>query len=200
MVAVHQHGFAHLNHEMEGRKCEFGVGRVASLQQRDIDAGRLMLSDLLGPLVGEIFTPPWNRCVAATGECLLRAGFRVLSRDSTAAPLELEGLCELPITVDWFARRKGLRLSRIELGEQLAAAAATTNPVGVMFHHALMDAEELAHNGELLGLLSSHHNARCSLMNALVEGPPSDAATCAAALTHTRHWSGTHAPTPSERN
>src|SRR5262249_51286322 len=24
LVAVHQHGFAHVNHEPEGRKCEFG--------------------------------------------------------------------------------------------------------------------------------------------------------------------------------
>jgi hypothetical protein len=201
MVAVHQHGFAHLNHEPEGRKCEFGASREASLQQSDIDAGRRRLRDLLGASVGDIFTPPWNRCVAATGECLLRAGFRALSRDLTAAPLGLEGLQELPVTVDWFARRKGVRLSPSELGEQLAAAVTETNPVGLMFHHALMDADEFARAGALLTLLSSHHNSRRSLMSALVAGAaPTDAATRAAALTHTRHTFGAHMPTPAERN
>ena len=33
-VAVHQHGFAHVNHEPEGRKCEFGVSRSAAAAGR----------------------------------------------------------------------------------------------------------------------------------------------------------------------
>jgi hypothetical protein len=200
LLAVHQHGFAHLNHEPEGRKCEFGVHREMSLQQRDIDAGRRLLADLFGHTVGDIFTPPWNRCVAVTGECLLRAGFRVLSRDATAAPLGLEGLCELPVTVDWFASRKGVRLSLDELGAQLANAVRTPGPVGLMLHHALMDADELARTGELLALLAAHHNSRCSLMKSFVTGPFTVAATRASVPTHTRHSFGAQAPTPAERS
>ena len=33
-VGVHQHGYAHVNHEPEGRKCEFGVSRSAAEQRR----------------------------------------------------------------------------------------------------------------------------------------------------------------------
>ena len=38
-VAVHQHGFAHENHEPQGRKCEFGPSRSRVAQRRDIAAG-----------------------------------------------------------------------------------------------------------------------------------------------------------------
>jgi hypothetical protein len=169
-VAIHQHGFAHLNHETAGRKCEFGGERPDALIQQDIVLGRRLLAELHGLPVGDIFTPPWNRCTVATGEALRASGFRVLSRDATAKPLGVAGLYELPVTVDWFARRKGVRLSLDEVGAQLARAASVSSaaPVGVMLHHALMDEGEMRRADELLGLLAGHPNARCSLMSALV--------------------------------
>src|SRR3954451_22796727 len=69
-VGLHQHGLAHVNHEREGRKHEFGPSRDAAAQRADIAAGRARLTDLLGDRVDPIFTPPWNRCTAATGDCL----------------------------------------------------------------------------------------------------------------------------------
>ena len=168
-LGVHQHGFAHLNHEREGRKCEFGPTRPRALQQQDIESGRRLLSEVHGLAASDIFTPPWNRCTEATGEALRASGFRVLSRDATARPLGVEWLSELPVRVDWFARRKGVRLSLEGLGVLLAeAAGAAASPVGVMFHHELMDDEELRRADELLSLLAAHDGARCRLMSALV--------------------------------
>ncbi len=63
------------------------------------------------------------------------------------------------LLADWFAKRRGERLSRFELGGLLAAATEAPGPVGVMFHHAVMDANERAVAGELLDLLASHRNA-----------------------------------------
>lgn len=166
-VAIHQHGFAHLNHESEGRKCEFGATRDSALQRSDIESGKRRLFELFGPRVNPVFTPPWNRCTAVTGECLRAAGFRILSRDATAMTLNLDGLYELPVTIDWFARRKGVRLSLNELGAALAATVRTSAPIGIMFHHALMDADEQRWAGELLALLASHRNAQCYLMERL---------------------------------
>jgi hypothetical protein len=164
-VAVHQHGFAHLNHEAEGRKCEFGPSRPRELQRRDIESGRHLLAEVYGLAVSGIYTPPWNRCTVETD-------FGVLSRDATAPPLGVEGLYELPVRVDWFARRKGLRLSLEEVGALLSEAAYdTASPVGVMFHHELMDEGELSRAGELLALLASHPSARCRLMSALAQAP-----------------------------
>jgi hypothetical protein len=137
------------------------------LQLKDIEAGKRRLFDLLGPGVSPVFTPPWNRCAYVTGERLLQAGFRILSRDSTAEPLNLEGLLELPITVDWFARQKGVRLSPYKLGSALAASIKISAPVGIMFHHALMDEDERQRAGELMALLASHQKAQCYLMEQL---------------------------------
>lgn len=171
-LAVHQHGFAHLNHEREGRRCEFGPSRPRALQQQDIEAGQRILSEVHGLGGSDIFTPPWNRCTEATGEALRAAGFRMLSRDATARPLGVAGLNELPVRVDWFARRKGVRLGLEELGASLTgAASAAASPVGVMFHHELMDDDELTRAGELLALLARHPRARCRLMSALAQSP-----------------------------
>jgi hypothetical protein len=167
-LAVHQHGFAHVNHEREGRKCEFGPSRPRELQRQDIESGRRILSEEYGLHTGNIFTPPWNRCTEATGEALLASGFRVLSRDATARPLGVAGLYELPVRFDWFARRKGVRLGLEESGALLAeTASGGASPVGVMFHHELMDEGELGRADELLALLAAHTNVRCRLMSAL---------------------------------
>lgn len=164
---VHQHGFAHANHEPSGRKQEFGPARGHTAQRDDIEAGRQRLHDLLGPIVEPIFTPPWNRCTAVTGECLVELGFDILSREARAEPLGVEGLRELPVSVDWFAKRKGVRLPRAELGDLIAARIRDGRPVGVMFHHALMDSEELRAAGELAALVAGHERTRCRQMLAL---------------------------------
>ena len=168
LVAVHQHGFAHINHEAEGRKGEFGPTREAALQECDIRQGKQLLDQLLGPIVQPIFTPPWNRCGAQTGDCLTRLGFRTLSRDSSAAPLGIPGLLELPVHVDWFAKRKGVPLTREQIGRLIAEQVEESKPVGIMFHHAVMDEDERKAAGVLLSLLASHSQAECRLMHTLV--------------------------------
>ena len=57
----------------------------------------------------------------------------MLSRESRAEPLGVPGLRELPVRIDWS------RLGPAELARRLAAAVASGEPVGVMFHHAEMD-------------------------------------------------------------
>ena len=73
-------GLAHVNHEPEGRKCEFGVSRPPEQQREDIAHGRDVLRGLFGDLPS-VFTPPWNRCAPWTAEVLHDLGFTALSRD-----------------------------------------------------------------------------------------------------------------------
>lgn len=167
-LSAHQHGYAHVNHEETGRKCEFGESRSSELQRVDIATGKAVLNDLFGPITESIFTPPWNRCTAHTATCLQREGFTVLSRDITAARFNTPGLCELPVSVDWFGHRKNVRLTPNEIGESLSKAASSNAPVGVMLHHALVDDEERQRIGELLKLLSSHSQVYGRLMRDLV--------------------------------
>lgn len=167
-VSAHQHGYAHVNHEQAGRKCEFGNSRSSALQQADIAAGKALLNERLGPITESIFTPPWNRCTVATAVCLRVEGFTVLSRDITATQFGAPGLSELPVSIDWFGRRKGVRLTPNQIGESLSKAASSQAPVGVMLHHALVDEEERQRIGELLKLVSSHSQVSCRLMRDLV--------------------------------
>lgn len=160
-VRVHQHGYAHLNHEKEGRKCEFGPARDRAAQRADIAEGKLRLQDFMGFRVDPIFTPPWNRCIVETGECLVELGFRALSRESGADPLGTPGLAEVPVSQDWFAHRKGVRLSPEEWGQSLASKFGGTAPLGIMFHHAVMDDEEMQATAALLALLAAHPNVQC---------------------------------------
>src|SRR3954453_21418748 len=123
-VGLHQHGFAHVDHEPEGRrKCEFGVARPAARQRADIEAGRARLQALLGERLDPVFTPPWNRCTIETARCLAELRFRVLSRESRAEPFGLPGLAEVPVHVDW------VRLEPDAAGERIAAAVAAGGPV-----------------------------------------------------------------------
>lgn len=159
-IRLHQHGWAHANHEPTGRKHEFGPSRTAAEQAADVARGRRVLRDAFGNLVDPVFTPPWNRCVPATAELLTAAGFTVLSRDSSAAPVP--GIAEVPVTVDWFGHRKGVRWTRDELGRRIAAAVAAGAPVGVMLHHAITDVEERAAVDELLALVAGSSAVRAT--------------------------------------
>jgi peptidoglycan/xylan/chitin deacetylase (PgdA/CDA1 family) len=170
-VGFHQHGWAHVNHETAGRKHEFGPGRPRRQQLRDIERGRQRLLELLGPHVDPVFTPPWNRCTLQTGHCLVELEFRVLSREWRAQPLDVPGLYELPVRVDWFAHRKHTRLTRPELGRFVSDAVGGPGPVGIMFHHAAMDHHERTSAGELLSLLATHPLACAHSITTLVGTP-----------------------------
>jgi hypothetical protein len=165
LIGIHQHGFSHTNHEVFGRKCEFGTSRTRQDQYSDIQLGKRKLEAMLGFALDPIFTPPWNRCTEITGECLRVLGFRVLSRDVTARFLALAGLNELPISLDWFAKNNGSRLSFECLGTLIAnRVKQRQQPVGIMLHHELMSAEERDLLCDLLVLLSTHRQAHCKLM------------------------------------
>jgi hypothetical protein len=151
-LGLHQHGFAHVNHEREGRKCEFGPSRSYEAQRRDIAAGRDALAE--HGIETTLFTPPWNRCTADTVRALLDLGFTVLSREHRADPLGVDGLREVPVHLDF------ARLSPDELESRFAARVAEGGPVGVMFHHAVMERDDFDRTAELLRVLGRHANVR----------------------------------------
>lgn len=170
-VHLHQHGYAHVDHEPTGRKCEFGPSRSYEAQAADIARGAAILADAFGDVVEPAFTPPWNRCTAVTADVLADAGFAVLSRDSTATPLPGARIPEVPITVDWFGSRKGVRWTPYELAERLAAAVRTGGPVGIMLHHAVTDDGEFAAISALLALFTAHPHTRAISLAALAAVP-----------------------------
>ncbi len=167
-IGLHQHGKAHRNHEPVGRPCEFGPARRPADIHADLLAGRARLTELLGSALDPVFTPPWNRCSKDTGYALLDLEFSALSRDRTAESLALPGLLELPITVDWFARRSGVRVLPLELGAGLARAFTDLGPVGIMLHHAVTEPDDFHRLEQLLALLAGHPMVRPFPMMSLV--------------------------------
>lgn len=165
LLGLHQHGFRHLNHEVSGRKCEFGPSRNEAEQLNDIALGQRRLELLIGSALDSIFTPPWNRCTQFTVDALVTLGIRVLSREARATPLDLKDVEALPVCVDWCKRRDSAPRPVLELGEDIAHWAAMGRPVGIMLHHAIMQQQELdTPMNELLNMLSQHPRARCRLM------------------------------------
>jgi predicted deacetylase len=160
LVHLHQHGFRHVNHEVTGRKYEFGPSRSHDQQLADIAEGWASIDALLHPFVEPIFTPPWNRCTEQTAAALIALGFQILSRDRTAVPFGLPDLVEVPVTVDWFATKKGAPWARDEIARQLAQQIASgPRPVGIMLHHAVTTDEHMGLVDELLTLVADRTNA-----------------------------------------
>ena len=173
-VSVHQHGFAHRNHETVERKCEFGSARSVDAQRGDLLAGRDRLRDLFGARLDAVFTPPWNRCSAATPALLARLGYAALSRDRTA-PAQ-HALPELPVDVDWCRQRREAALQGEDGGErigfQLAQCIGIGQPVGLMLHHAEMDASDLALLDSLLAASVGHPHAHWASMGKIWPASP----------------------------
>lgn len=169
LFSIHQHGFAHISHEREGRKCEFGKARNKSQQFFDIAKGRRILADFFDTLPQPIFTPPWNRCTKETGESLRELGFKILSRETGAEPLSIAGLTEIPVSVDWFAKRKGIPLNRDEIGELTEKTIRENDVIGIMLHHALMNEIEREFLGEMLEIFSRCPTVESSSMWSLYQ-------------------------------
>lgn len=155
-LGLHQHGWAHANHEVAGRKCEFGGARALNELRADVARGQARMVEAFGPAADPIFTPPWNRCVAAIGPLLVELGVGVLSRDITADPLGVAGLRECPVHVDWSAMRSGVRLTTSDLAASCAHAFGRRSVAGLLLHHAVMTADDFANVSDLLALLSNH--------------------------------------------
>jgi len=156
LVSVHQHGYAHVNHESVGRKSEFGPSRGRAAQRIDLAEGRERLRQMLGTELPPTFIPPWNRCTFETAECLVELGFEVLSRHASSEPFGLASLREVSVCLDWTGR-SGARIGPDGWGESIARAIAPGTTVGLMLHHAVMDDDDLRMLSQLLPLFAASH-------------------------------------------
>ncbi len=169
LFGVHQHGSTHLNHESEGRKCEFGVARSEQQQREDLARGQAQLQEHFGELLLPIFTPPWNRCTEATPVLLAELGFAALSRDRGARPAQ-QALQEIAVDLDWSKhwREGGAPALAAALAHTLRERAGDGEPIGLMLHHAVMAPEELALLETLLTTMAGHGRVRWRAMQQLL--------------------------------
>jgi predicted deacetylase len=172
LVGVHQHGFAHTNHETVQRKCEFGAARSLPAQRDDLVAGRERLRELVGARLDPIFTPPWNRCSTGTPALLAELGYAALSRDRGASAQG--ALPELAVDLDWCRQRRLAASAGDDFGERIARELARCigqqqPTLGVMLHHADMEDGELVLLSALLAAVRAHPRARWRPMRELID-------------------------------
>ncbi len=149
----HQHGLAHVNHEPEGRKCEFGPARARELLERDLARGRDRLENLLGAEFFPVFTPPWNRCDARTLDLLVELNYRAVSRWVGAEPPPPDGLPDLAVNVDLHTLRQD---TATECARRLIRdwdRAVDSGRLGIMLHHPVMNDHAFVFLEQLLAML-----------------------------------------------
>lgn len=169
LVHVHQHGYAHFNHERDGRKCEFGPSRSAMEQRQDLSHGQTLLREHFGARLQAIFTPPWNRCTECTPALLAELGFAAVSRNRGAKPAQ-HALQEIAVDVDWtkHLREGGEPALAMALTTALQARAGDGQPFGLMLHHAVMSRDERLLLVALLMAIAHHPHLRWRSMGELL--------------------------------
>ncbi len=166
LLSVHQHGFSHTNHERSGRKCEFGAARSRAQQAHDIAQGAALLREQLNGWVAPIFTPPWNRHAGETCAVLVEQGFRAISTDRVSPNLS-PALRQLAVRLDWSRLRRRPHEDSV-VGAALSDAFKSGAPLGIMFHHADYNNEELRTIRDFLAVLRGHSKVQLTLMRNLL--------------------------------
>jgi peptidoglycan/xylan/chitin deacetylase (PgdA/CDA1 family) len=170
LIELQQHGWQHTNHETCGKKCEFGASRDNAAQHADLAAGQARMNEAFGTRWFPAFTPPWNRCTAATAQGLIDLSFCALSRDVSQASFDDPRLPEFPVTLDLFRWRGGAALRPSdELHQELARQIRHTDRIGMMLHHQVMDDAAFALLDEWLTVLTQSPLVRFHTLQTLLE-------------------------------
>lgn len=150
----HQHGWSHINHAKEGRKCEFDDDRAYDESAEELRQGLNILTSLFEDAFYPIFTPPWNRISESNIEILKDIGFKAISRTATAPYQNI--LQDIPINVDLHTRSEltaasGWNSLLSELSNGIASGRC-----GVMLHHDRMNNASEEFLQRLLIILQSY--------------------------------------------
>lgn len=176
LFSLNQHGWQHRNHELMGRKCEFGVSRSYAEQLDDIARGQERMQEAFGDGWFPAFVPPWNRCTTDTHRVLCARKFRVFSALRSAKSEPVSGLRDISISLDLFRWQGGATLRSAaelyaEFSAQLRQAQADDVPVGIMLHHKVMQDDAYKFLTSLLHVLAAHRFIRIHTFEQLSELP-----------------------------
>jgi hypothetical protein len=200
LIRLNQHGLKH-SQILKGKHSwsEFAGGRPYSEQLKDIELGKLMLSEQLGSAFdSSIFTPPQHKYDRNTLTALKAAGFRTISASyypnlmsetiyqfgkwldmssiksrGVSRHGELRSDCGLyEMSVSVFADNGGRRVTNLSaLLEQFANARRRVRDVGVMLHHpAWVTENDFDFLNRFLDQLQGMEDVSFHSMNDLVQG------------------------------
>lgn len=139
LIELHQHGWAHINHEGERGKGEFGPAR-SYRQHEDLQKGRDTLEQSFGDAFFPAFSPPWNVYTSDTIRALRELRFQVLSAGGNDFGGSGGGIQHYPTTLD-LMNWDPLRLLRPPRGLFVGLVARLTKvhgPAGLLLHSRAM--------------------------------------------------------------
>jgi hypothetical protein len=165
----HQHGWRHINHQMTGKKQEFGPKRSQFAIENDIIRGRQRLENILGRRFYPVFTPPWNRCDTRTLKLIHKHGFAAVSRTHDSDVPSPEGLTNLFVNVDLHTRKEANPVAGwSNLFEELKTAISSGR-CGIMIHHQRMNDAAFIFLEILLKAIKARENLRLVHFKDLVQ-------------------------------
>ena len=100
LIELHQHGWAHRNHEGDPGKGEFGPSRPYDQQFEDLEKGRVTLQQSFGDGFFPAFSPPWNLYTVETIRAMKELRFVVLSAGAKYLGGSGQGIQLYPATLD----------------------------------------------------------------------------------------------------
>ena len=169
LIELNQHGWQHTNHEIEGRKCEFGASRNFAQQLNDISYGKAKLDEIFGDQWHPVFTPPWNRCTKDTLHALDELGFKVFSKDHSHQPITNYSFTEISITLDLYRWKPQAAMKPpATIVNELRLQIFELDTVGILLHHKVMDAAAFSFLDALLDELHRHPVVRFHTFQSLV--------------------------------
>ncbi|MEO1329993.1 MAG: polysaccharide deacetylase family protein [Pseudomonadota bacterium] len=174
-VAVH--GWRHANHAPSGeKKAEFGAQRPLAARRAEAEEGLARLTRAFDARLIPLFVPPWNRIDPAIAPELAALGYRGVSTfKPRAGPWAATGLAQVNThwdPIDWPRLRAGgpaLRPAGALIAELAALLqdprfdAPAAEPIGLLTHHLVHDAETWAFLEALLMRLEGRVRWRAPL-------------------------------------
>lgn len=156
LFAWHQHGWNHQNHQLSGKKQEFGPDLDCDKKRAAIVRGRDKLQKLLGHHFLPFFTPPWNRVDQETMHILHDEGFLGISRYAGDKLAPIPGLPDIPVNVDLHTRKEPSAETGWQALFNELRTALGTGRAGLMIHHQRMNGAAFEFLDKLLPRLKNH--------------------------------------------
>jgi hypothetical protein len=172
-VTVALHGWAHADHAAgQGKKQELGPHRPATVVLGELAQGLAKLRDLHGARFAPVLVPPWNRIAPDLLGDLPGIGIVALSAFGPVKPAPRPSPLLIINThvdvMDWRGTRGGRDTD--PLLAELAATLHTlpTEPIGILTHHLVHDAQVWAFLDTLFALTRDHPGCRWTALPAVL--------------------------------
>jgi hypothetical protein len=159
-LQVVTHGFRHMNHQLEGKKSEYGNIRTNKEVFNEFVEGKKILEESFENYF-PCFVPPWNRINDPFVPFLKEAGYLMLSRNDTESPFKQNLLPEFNVSLDLHTNKIKKFTSKEAFSHLAKQYEQGEEFVGVMLHHASMKEEDFETLEELLKNLRKRNIFSC---------------------------------------